>query len=185
MKLSRLLRRRPQFRERSRPNHSGYEIFTLRAYFGHELHCSVGFHAGQQVLVAPVLGMGGLYVEQDAVESLEEPVSDAGIGEVVCDALLRFEARDPPSMAGRKKSDWPMYRKSGASSMRSFERQLTAVWVSSRHGELVFDARPTVTNHGGLSVTGMTAVSASHSEIGALLRRTVRGVAAMRNEGVV
>ncbi len=185
MNLSRFFRRRPRFSERSLPNRSGCEIFRLRDYFGHELHCTVSIHGDEQILIAPMLGCGGLYAEQDPVELLVEPVEDAALGEKVCDGLFRFEARDVPPMAGRKKSDWPSYRKSGARSMKAFERRLTWVRIQTRNGELIFDAYPALTNHPGVSVNGMLAISASHAEIGALLRRVVRGVTAMRRDGVI
>jgi hypothetical protein len=158
------------------PLKSVRELTDYREAIGAELTAHVYFVPGKMIIVAPVNGTQGLFVEDREVTELPEAVSDDDLGQCICDNLLWNVSDVSQDLRNRKAENWPAYVASGLKTVREFERKAIQVTVQTKNSALVLQAEPRRHPDNSRYVGATTALAASHDEIGAEVRRVVQGV---------
>lgn len=178
---------RPDIEARRVPDRSGHEVAAACAHFGHDIKTYVYFFDNQWVLGALVSGTpGNLNAELREPLKAAEPVDDEMLGRMALDALLRFESRRVPSLTAAKQSDWPTFQASGARSVRAFQEHTVQVLIESVNGaSLRLEATALSPPDGRFAVRAYVSISATHSEIGALLRKLIAAANCLKSNGMM
>lgn len=167
------------------PGRSNLALARQRKTLGTELRATAYFYDGQKIVISSVMSaVGSMIVETDDVSVLDSDVSDAILGRVLCDHLLRHVAQEPPSQRDAKRTDWPAFKASRARSVRAFEQKSSRAVVQT-FGPLLLEIEvaPTRTYEPHLWVKSVAA--AQHDELGARVRDAIRGVELLQTAGAI
>ena len=120
-------------------------------------------------------------VDQQLVLSVA--VDDTQLGRVLCDQLLAFRRGPIPDLRDRKSTDWAVYKASGVKSVKQFQAKGWRVSLETVGDCVRLEAAPMVSLHNDIAVSAVGRPD--HAALGALFRRTLRGVASLRDAGIV
>lgn len=155
-----------------------------RLKLDHELVAVLYRYRDTDFLVTSVMGAeGGIGNETGEPTVLPATVDDAELGRVVWLHLFAHVRAEPHAASGEKRSDWPVYRASGACSTADFEAHGIRIRIETVNLVARAEARPCASPHPEIAVRG----TAGHdpAAIGAMIRRVLRGADALRAAGIV
>jgi hypothetical protein len=116
--------------------------------------------------------------EYGPVTTLPFDAPDDEVGRAVCTHLIGFTPDMPKDLRDQKSTDWQAYRASKAKSAKQFRAAAWLVFINTERAALRFEARPYSAQGPSLHAGSEISLSASHAEIGAAVRRVLKGTAA-------
>lgn len=164
-------------------------IRVLCELYGHPLKATVYRYDQKMFLITSIQWKDGLSCEFGEPSVLPIDVSNDDLGRTIGEHLLRHESSDPilggspRNMKYSIKKNWPIFVASKAKSMTSFESRSFQVTIEAHLHGLRLDARPRKTLHP--SITVHAEVRPELEDLGAAVRRVLRGADALRDAGVV
>jgi hypothetical protein len=166
---------------RIHPDLSSIEIGRRREDIGHELKARLYLFRGK-LIVSSVAGISEY--GQPTVLPFDGDVSRLGL--CLCDHLLQFRPKTPPSPPGRnaKLKDWKVLQASGAKSAWEFQENAWVVLVETMNSAILINAGPYNSLHKEIKVQGMTSLG-PHEDIGNTVPRTLKAASVLRENGVI
>jgi hypothetical protein len=161
------------------PEASFVEISKRSKALGRELSAHLYLYDNKAFIVSPVAGI----IEAGEPTVLPLDVNDQDLGCCVCDNLLKFNPTSPDNMQLQKRSDWAVYKVSGAKSIRRFEEKSWTVRIRAINTAIMMQAGPINTLWPEIWAYGES--NPLHEKVGRVLRRTLRAAQVLRENGIV
>ncbi|MBT9290086.1 hypothetical protein [Prosthecodimorpha staleyi] len=164
-------------------------IRVLCEHYGHPLKATVYRYDRKMFLVTSIQWKDGLSREFGDPSVLPIDIENEVLNKTICEHLLRHESSNPilggspRGMSYSIKNNWPIFMASKAKSMTSFESRSFQVAIEAHLHGVLLDARPRKTLHP--SITVHAEVRPELEDLGAAVRRVLRGADALREAGVV
>lgn len=166
------------------PGSSLLAIRHRRAETAGELKAHVYRYAQRHFLVTSIMSIpGSVILETGEPSVLPFDVSDEDIGGVICEHLLRHDAREPPNLHDRKLTDWLVFQASGDTSVSGFQTKSSIVTVSTMNLILELEAKPVRSPHPDLCVKAV--VQPRHQELGAAVRIALKAADILQRARII
>jgi hypothetical protein len=167
------------FSRRAAPNASYVEIANRERRIGQPLEARGYWYDERLIILTAVAGIA----EVGEAQVLPADTGDSDLGKVICEDLLRYEAKSPANLRDHRLNDWGAYRASGAKSASAFEARAVTLSFRSFGNTVTIEAAPRKSLHPEIRVTANAGPD--HSDIGASARRALRAVAALRAAEII
>jgi hypothetical protein len=122
--------------------------------------------------------------ETEALTKLDNSVGDAEIGDAVLKHLRDFRP-DVDANPGKKLTDWPAYKVSGAKSVKAFERELWQVQLHIMNSAVLVSAQPRLTLNDFRLSSSTMADRSQPAQVGSAVRQAIAAAKVLREQGVV
>lgn len=156
---------------RHRRNEEPYFQYSSQARF---------YEFEEQYLICSVAGIA----ETASITLLNIGANSAAIGEAAIKHLDEFQKESPKSLQNEKSTDWVAFQKSGAKSVKAFEKKLWHFDLALMNSAVLIWAKPRKSLHHDLS-TYMTARRFDTEGTGEAIRKAIEAAKALRDEGLV
>lgn len=165
-------------------------LSRCRKRLGEDLRVHVYRYDSKTFLITSMMRADqGALTEDGTPTVLLVDSSNEDLGRAICEHLLAYKVLDRIASPNTKLTDWPIFKASGAKSVKSFEAKCLYASIVATPFSIDIETHPYRRLTDGFCIKNGFCIKSSvqpvHEDVGAMLRRTMRGVDALRERGLI